>query len=230
MKKVSILCLFIIISIALSSCNLFCAHSWTDATCSAPKTCILCSKTKGAPSPHAHNWKEATCQSPKTCTDCGKIEGKVLENHTFKGGTCIYCNAVQLNLTNYKNYIDYHASASAEGRLSSYSSYYYTSAKCAFEVTGNSHYRYKDVEIVVNFLGYDREGYVQYLGHIIDPVKFEKATPYSTGKCYVNLNYAGNGSDTCTIRVNPDDYASSSDIKTRTVFEVVSISGIVEEY
>ena len=42
-------------------------HSFSSATCTAPKTCS-CGATEGEA--NGHNWKDATYTSPKTCTVC----------------------------------------------------------------------------------------------------------------------------------------------------------------
>ncbi len=60
-------------------------HQWTDATCTAPKTCADCGETEGEALDH--DWKDATCAAPKTCTRCEATEGEVLE-HTWKEATC----------------------------------------------------------------------------------------------------------------------------------------------
>ncbi len=84
-----------------------CDHQWTDATCTAPKTCTLCGETEGEALGHtdadgdgncdrcgtalstecAHNWTDATCTDPKTCTLCGATEGEAL-GHDWRGATC----------------------------------------------------------------------------------------------------------------------------------------------
>ncbi len=63
------------------------AHSWTLATCIAPKTCSVCELTEG--DALGHNWKPATCTDPKTCqrVNCGATEGEAL-GHDWKDATC----------------------------------------------------------------------------------------------------------------------------------------------
>lgn len=66
-------------------------HSFSSATCTAPKTCS-CGATEGKA--NGHNWKDATYTSPKTCTDCGTTEGTPLDvpgkenyhGHVYTGG------------------------------------------------------------------------------------------------------------------------------------------------
>ncbi len=48
-------------------------HSWEDATCTAPKTCLSCGEVSG--NALGHTWTEATYANPKTCTQCGITEG-----------------------------------------------------------------------------------------------------------------------------------------------------------
>ena len=63
------------------------AHSWTLATCTAPKTCSVCKATEGEAL--GHHWKPATCTDPKTCQreNCGVTEGEAL-GHKWKDATC----------------------------------------------------------------------------------------------------------------------------------------------
>ena len=66
-------------------------HSFSSATCTAPKTCS-CGATEGEA--NGHNWKDATYTSPKTCTVCGATEGTPLDvpgkenyhGHVYTGG------------------------------------------------------------------------------------------------------------------------------------------------
>ena len=62
-----------------------CDHSWSEATCMQPKTCILCRATRGEAA--AHNWTNATCVTPRTCKVCKKTEG-ILAPHVFVPATC----------------------------------------------------------------------------------------------------------------------------------------------
>ena len=87
------------------------AHTWTDATCTAPKTCSVCNVTEGSALGHTggsatcteapvcsacgqtygkangHSWAGATCEAPKTCSACGTTEGKAL-GHDYSEATC----------------------------------------------------------------------------------------------------------------------------------------------
>lgn len=40
--------------------------------------------------PHQHTFCDATCTSPKTCTTCGKTKGSA-KGHTYSGGYCEDC-------------------------------------------------------------------------------------------------------------------------------------------
>lgn len=83
MKRVGILLLATIVIIVLSSCG--CKHEWKEATCDAPKTCVLCNATEGVPI--THQWQPATCTNPKICSLCGLAEG-VLLPHEWIAPTC----------------------------------------------------------------------------------------------------------------------------------------------
>ena len=60
-------------------------HTWTDATCTAPKTCSVWGGTEGATIDHT--WTDATCTAPKTCSVCGTTEGTAVD-HTWTDATC----------------------------------------------------------------------------------------------------------------------------------------------
>ena len=62
-------------------------HTWNPATCTAPKTCS-CGATEGSANGHA--WKSATCSEPKTCTVCRATSG-LAAGHSFSGGKCTSC-------------------------------------------------------------------------------------------------------------------------------------------
>lgn len=73
-------------------------HSWSAATCTAPKTCA-CGATEGAAA--GHNWKAATCTAPKTCATCGATEGDAL-GHTLTA-TCANCGQVNAGFAQVDN-------------------------------------------------------------------------------------------------------------------------------
>ena len=62
-------------------------HSFTDADCTTPKTCI-CGATEGREL--GHSWEDATCLSPKKCSRCGAESGDVA-GHSYSDGTCWVC-------------------------------------------------------------------------------------------------------------------------------------------
>lgn len=70
-------------------------HSWNEATCTKPKTCSVCGEEEG--SANGHTWTDATCTEPRRCTICGTIDGVAL-GHTFTNnsfstpGKCIRCS------------------------------------------------------------------------------------------------------------------------------------------
>ena len=65
--------------------GVICFHEWSDATCTSPKTCAVCGKTKGEAIPH--DWIDATCTSPKICAVCGETEGEAIP-HDWIDATC----------------------------------------------------------------------------------------------------------------------------------------------
>ena len=78
-----------IVCLCLGACGH--EHTWTDATCTAPKTCSECGETEGEAL--GHTWIEATCTEPKTCSVCGITAGIPLGHEvetweTVKEATC----------------------------------------------------------------------------------------------------------------------------------------------
>lgn len=102
MKKYLLLLLALVCLLSLAGCG--CKHeTWTEANCTAPKTCADCGETEGAPL--GHRWQNATCDGAKTCQVCGVTEGEPL-GHDFgdaaPGGqnceqppSCIRCGQPQ---------------------------------------------------------------------------------------------------------------------------------------
>ena len=45
---------------------------------------------------HTHTWSQATCTSPKTCSGCGETSGSAL-GHSFSNGKCSRCGAKDPN-------------------------------------------------------------------------------------------------------------------------------------
>ena len=68
-----------------------CAHTWVDATCTAPKTCSICSATEGEALGHEAG-DEATCTAAQICTRCDYVFVAALghdeESHEAKAATC----------------------------------------------------------------------------------------------------------------------------------------------
>ena len=58
------------------------AHTWVDATCTAPKTCSVCKTTEGEAL--GHNYGDASCTEAATCTVCGEPSGAAL-GHDYEG-------------------------------------------------------------------------------------------------------------------------------------------------
>ena len=87
-----------------------CNHQFSKATCTDPKTCVICKMKVGIPLGHdyseptctnaaqctrcfvksgsnlAHDWIPATYDSPKTCKYCGKTTGQVKGYHEYLKG------------------------------------------------------------------------------------------------------------------------------------------------
>ena len=57
-------------------------HAWTDATCTAPKTCTACSKTEGVALGHEY--------AEGKCTGCGETDPDYVapHEHNFVEGEC----------------------------------------------------------------------------------------------------------------------------------------------
>ena len=81
MKKSILMILFC--TVLLTGCS--CQHEWTDADCTAPRTCVKCDATEGEAL--GHTWLDANCVAPKTCSRCGLTEGAPL-GHTWSEATC----------------------------------------------------------------------------------------------------------------------------------------------
>ena len=106
MKKALILFMALLILFSFSACG--CDHEWKEATCSEPKTCILCGATEGETV--AHSWNLATCDTPRKCSNCELTEGKPM-GHNYSKGYCTRCNEknpyyVDLNEFGFSNMYD----------------------------------------------------------------------------------------------------------------------------
>lgn len=99
-----------------------CSHSFSDATCTKPKTCTKCGATEG--SALGHKFSAATCAAPKTCSVCKVTEGTVAA-HTYAAGKCSVCGATDpavMSLTSSACYGTYEGSyvESKEGQFIKY--------------------------------------------------------------------------------------------------------------
>lgn len=165
---------------------------------------------------------------------CGITDGTPSSSHAYEGDKCKDCGIIKLTLSNYEDYIECNATV----RAGNYEFGYYTSAECSFEAIGNMHYKYNNVSIVIKFSHYDEEGYLQLFENSIiiatGGTITEKAVPYDEKTCTVNLNLAGNGKQTCVLMTpwgsEKNSYDDTGVIFMRTEFEIVSISGTVQEY
>ena len=74
--------------------SVLCPHEWEAATCTQPKTCLLCSETTGFALGHTFGqWettKKATCseegQKAATCTRCGERFTQAISKTSHTGG------------------------------------------------------------------------------------------------------------------------------------------------
>lgn len=73
-KRIVLLASFILCAMLLTGCQ--CEHEWTEANCTAARTCSKCDATEG--NALGHTWAEASCAAPKTCTVCAATEGEAL--------------------------------------------------------------------------------------------------------------------------------------------------------
>lgn len=64
-----------------------CKHDFVDATCTAPKTCPLCTYTVGEAL--GHEWTDADCTTPKTCLNCGETDGEALGHTPGVNASCL---------------------------------------------------------------------------------------------------------------------------------------------
>lgn len=75
-------------NITLNYCSVY-GHTWSNATCTTPKTCAVCGATEGYAI--GHSWINATCTTPKTCSVCGATEGSALGHSRGSNGKCTRC-------------------------------------------------------------------------------------------------------------------------------------------
>lgn len=62
------------------------SHSWKEADCVTPRTCVNCGEIEGEAL--GHTWKTATCTTAKTCSSCNAIESDIL-GHTWTNATSL---------------------------------------------------------------------------------------------------------------------------------------------
>lgn len=82
-KRILIFLSCLLCLVLMAGCS--CQHEWSEATCTAPKTCKLCQMQEGESL--GHSWVSADCETPKTCSGCGLTEGAPL-GHTWAEATC----------------------------------------------------------------------------------------------------------------------------------------------
>jgi hypothetical protein len=88
-EKIKLVLLFVAICVALNACGH--EHTYSEATCTNPKTCLECGATEGETL--EHTWIDADCTTPKTCSTCGTTEG-VEKGHSVKVGQCDVCGEI----------------------------------------------------------------------------------------------------------------------------------------
>lgn len=237
MKKFLILLTLIAVCISCFSCG--CEHDWIEATCKSPKICSMCEKTQGKSDSSQHKWNNPTCITPKKCTLCGETEGTIASVHNYENDKCRDCGLIKLTMYNFEDYIECNATVkSGEYFKDGYFGYVYQSLQCIFEARGNTHYKYNDVSVVVQFCHYDLDGYLTYLGNNLEMLTGAAITtvptPCDEDTNTVKLNIAGNGSYTCELDTSwRTDKGECNDISTlfdRTIYKIVSVSGTVQEY
>lgn len=84
MKKMLLVFLLLALAVfALSACG--CQHEWTEASCTAAKTCAKCGETEGAAL--GHDFSAATCTTAEICARCGETGGESL-GHEYGAASC----------------------------------------------------------------------------------------------------------------------------------------------
>lgn len=82
-------------------------HTWAEATCIEPQTCSKCGETEGEAL--GHDWINATCTEPQTCIRCHNTSGEIGEHSLDDTGKCSFCGnqvGVALNMSNYRQYLN----------------------------------------------------------------------------------------------------------------------------
>ncbi len=191
-------------------------------------TCLLMACEK----PCEHAWSEATCTTPKTCSKCGLTEGEPSMTHSYVNHECKHCGTVELTLSNYKDYLVMSPTVGI-GNIAGGDIILHVQG--AVETSGNTHYKYKDVVLKVKFTHYDPDGYKNYLAYNLGIEDIEPE-PYDESVCTVKVNLSGAGNGSCLLstpyHIFTDEYSiyKRSDVFKRTMYEVIEVSGTVEEY
>ena len=84
-------------------------HNFSDATCTAPKTCTRCSETDG--SALGHDYAPATCTEAAKCTRCNQKKGSALGHDLTdatctEGQTCKVCGLTSNNALGHSFVVD----------------------------------------------------------------------------------------------------------------------------
>lgn len=95
-RRLTIIAMLMVLVLLLAACS--CKHEWQAATCTAAKTCKLCSAVEGEAL--GHTWQNATCETAKTCSTCKTTEGEALghdwqEATTEAPKTCSRCQQTE---------------------------------------------------------------------------------------------------------------------------------------
>ena len=84
MKKMLYISLCMVMIVMLTACGH--QHTWQEAACITPKTCVECGVTEGEAL--GHQWVAATCEEPERCSICGVTRGDAL-GHVWEKATCL---------------------------------------------------------------------------------------------------------------------------------------------
>ena len=113
MKKFAVLSMAVVMVCCLVGCN--CNHQWSEASCTEPRTCVLCDLAEEAAL--GHEWAEVSCETPKTCTRCALTEGEAL-GHQWSRANCVSgqtCSNCQTIVGDIGHHIDVEAIGSSKG-------------------------------------------------------------------------------------------------------------------
>ena len=229
MKLKSLISVILAISLfALSGCTLFCKHEWTEATCTAPKTCSLCQKTEGAEL--GHEWNEATCtvlktcsrcavtegelaphdmkeanyQAPSTCNDCGHTEGgKLTPFYVSKGATVI--TAEMGKEYNYKTGCYTSGSRSTTGKLWWENYEVFTSKEGYEEAEG---YEWHTVTVKIRFYDENAQTYGFVVQPGLDDYYTGDTSPVNDNINTFKVNFNGEIYDKCLMQNSEGSFSA----------------------